>query len=351
MPPAATRPAIAVNGREASKLTDALLDLTIVDDGQAPSACTARFSNRGRGGRDTTFLFFDLREFDFGSALAVTLGDDTIFTGRVETIDADFITDAGSTISVRSFDRLADLQRSQRSRTFENVTDADLVQRIAGEHGMLANVALTGPAHATVAQLNQTDLEFLRERLRRIDALLWTEDSVIHARPTADRNAGTTSATWGDDLRAFSASADLSGQRTRVQVSGWDVLTKSPIESAADDAVLAAEIGDGRSGASVLSSTLGAHVERIVDSGPATAAIAQAHAAAQFRFRARQFVIVRGESSGGATLRVGGRVAVSGVGELFSGTYYISRVHHRFDLEAGFRTAFTASSARLATGR
>ena len=351
MPPDASRPSLAINGRAAPGLTAALLDLTVVDDGQAPSACTARFSNWGRVGRGEGFLFFDLRQFGFGAAIQVTLGDAIVFTGRVHAIDADFNTGTPPTISVRCQDRLSDLHRSQRSRTFEWVTDADLVQRIASEHGMTAVVALTGPAHATTAQLGQTDLEFLRERLPRIDAVLWVEGSVIHAGHPADRNHGTIALTWGGDLRAFSAAADLAGQRTRVVVSGWDVATKSPIERVADDGVLASEVGDGRSGASILSSTLGPYDERIVDSGPTSAAIAQTSAAARFKAAARQFVVVRGESTGSPTMRVGSRVAVSGVGALFSGSYYISEVRHRFDRDAGFRTAFTWYSARLAVAR
>jgi phage protein D len=351
MPPADSRPAIAIDGRAAPALTAALLDMAIADDGQAPSACTARFSNWGPVGRGDAFLFFDRRQFDFGAAIQVTLGDATVFTGRVAAIDADFTTGAPPTISVRCQDRLADLHRAQRSRTVEDVTDADLVQLIAGEHGMTANVSLAGPTHATTAQLSQTDLEFLRERLQRIDAVLWVEGSVIHASHAADRNHGTISLAWGRDLRAFSAAADLAGQRTRVVVSGWDVGTKSPIESVADDSVLASEIGDGHSGASILSSAFGPHDEGIVDSGPTSAAIAQANAAARFKAAARQYVVVRGESAGSPTMRVGSRVAVNGVGELFSGTYYVSDVRHHFDLDAGFRTAFTAYSARLAAAR
>jgi phage protein D len=340
---------MAVNGRDEPELTAALLDLTIVDDGHAPAACTARFSNRD--GRGDGFRFFDLRHFDFGAAVQVALGEATLFAGRLHAIDADFPTAAPPTIAIRCRDRLADLDRSRRSRTFEMTTDADLVRRIVSEHGLTSVVELTGPIHDATSQLQQTDLEFLRERLRHIDAVLWADRDAIHVRHTADRDHGTIALAWGDDLLTLSAAADLTSQRTRVVVSGWDVTTKSPIESVADAGVLASEIGDGRSGAAMLSSTLGPRTERVADSGAAPAAIAQASAAAQFAAAARQFVVVRGESSGSPAMRVGSRVAVSRVGELFSGTYYVSQVRHRFDLEAGFRTAFTAYTACLAPAR
>jgi len=91
--PAAAQPSIAINGRAAPALIAALLDLTVVDDGQAPSACTARFSNWGPVGRGDAFLFFDLRQFDFGATVEMTLGDATVFTGRVEAIDADYVSE------------------------------------------------------------------------------------------------------------------------------------------------------------------------------------------------------------------------------------------------------------------
>lgn len=350
MPTPTARPSLTVNGGDAPALNAALLDVTIVDDGEAPSACTARFSNQGQGAHGNGFLFFDLQHFDFGDAIRVALGDTVVFSGRLEAIVADFSAGTAPTISIRCLDRLSDLHRSRRSRTFEQVTDTDLVQRIANEHGLASAVALAGPTHATVAQLNQTSLEFLRERLRRIDAALWVEGDVVHAGHQDERHHGTIALAWGAELRRFSAAADLATQRTRVVVSGWDVAGKAPIESVASDDVIASGFGDGRSGASILSSTLGPYDERRLDPGVSSAAAAHAIAGARFKAAARQFVVVRGESNGSPTLRVGSRVAVSGVG-LFSATYQVSDVRHRFDLDNGLRTTFTACSARLATAR
>ena len=41
-------------------------------------------------------------------------------------------------------------------------------------------------------------------------------------------------------------------------------------------------------------------------------------------------------------LQGGGRVAAQGVGEAFSGAYYVTRVEHLFDVTLGFRSAFDA---------
>ena len=39
-------------------------------------------------------------------------------------------------------------------------------------------------------------------------------------------------------------------------------------------------------------------------------------------------------------MRVGSRVSLSGLGGIFDGTYYVSRVRHVYDVAEGYRTEF-----------
>ena len=86
-------------------------------------------------------------------------------------------------------DRFQDLRMVRRSRTFEDVSDRDVIEQIAGEHGLTTDVDLDGPTYRVLAQVNQSDLAFLRERARAVDAELWLDGDCSTPRRGRGANA------------------------------------------------------------------------------------------------------------------------------------------------------------------
>ncbi len=81
-----------------------------------------------------------------------------------------------------------------------------------------------GPTYKHLAQVNQSDLAFLRERARSIDAELWMEGSKLFGRRRARTAAATAiELTQGHELQSFIVLADLATQRSSVTANGWDV--------------------------------------------------------------------------------------------------------------------------------
>lgn len=236
---------------------------------------------------------------------------------------------------------------TRRTRTFADVSDADVFQQIAGDHSLTTDVSVTGPTHKVLAQLNQSDLAFLRERARAVDAEVWVEGTKLLAKPRASRNGGTLKLKHGKDLLEFSVIADLSEQRTSVTVSGWDVAAKEAIVEKAEQSAIDAELGGKTSGPSILGSAFTARHEALVHRAPLTSAEAHAQAEAQFRMRARRFVVGRGRAQANAKLRVGSFVDLEGLGKLFEGKYYLAEVRHLFDGAKGIRTEFIAERPGL----
>jgi phage protein D len=237
-------------------------------------------------------------------------------------------------------DRFQDLRMTRRTRTFENVTDAGVAQQIANEHGLQPDVSLNGPTHQVLAQVNQSDLAFLRERTRANDAEMWVEGDKLLAKPRAQRDGGTLQLSYRGTLREFSVMADLARQATSVTASGWDVAGKSALKHEADEAVISGELNNGESGAKILQSAFGGRKEALAHTVPLTAQEAQAFAESYFRMNARRFLTGRGVAEPDAGLRVGSFVELSGLGPLFSGKYYLAEVRHRFDRKNGLRTEF-----------
>jgi phage protein D len=343
----ASRPRISVDGQLRDELGEILLNsLAIEETTLGLFRCEARFLNWGAKNGATGFLHFDRDVLDFGKPFSVELGspDDTrrVFTGRIMALEAGFHENRPPELTVLAEDRFQDLRMTRRTRSFENTTDGDAVRAIAQQHGLTPQIDLDGSAHRTLAQVNQSDLAFIRERVCAAGGELWIEDRTLHAQPRSRRSAATVSLAYGSNLLSFTALADLAHQRTAVKVTGWDVASKQAIAEQAGASEISGEIGSGEGGSAVLGSAIADRTETVASAIPLSTAEAQALAAARYRDRARRFVCASGIAYGHAKIQVGATVELSGLGPLFNGAYYVTKARHVFDLEDGYRTAFDA---------
>jgi phage protein D len=343
----ALRPVFSVDGQDREPLSTGLLRLSIVEIVSGIYRCESTFGNWGPVGNSLGYLYFDRQTLDFGKVFQVRLNAGPLFDGRITALEAQFAEGGAPEITVRAEDRFEDLRMTPRTRTFDNVSDADLVRQVASDHGLTAEVDVMGPAHEIVAQVNQSDLHFLRERVRSIDAELWMDGTTLHAQSHARRSAGTLKLSLGSALREFTVAADLDAQRTSLSVSGWDVASKSAIVQEATESAISTELNGGDSGPSILRSAFGERRESVTDTVPLDGPEAEARAEALFRMRARQFVTGRGVADTDALLRVGAYVDLQELGPLFSGMYYVTGVHHIFDPTQGMRTGFVAERPGL----
>lgn len=341
-----SRPTFVVGTQENAPLAGGLLSMSIVESTQGLYSCEVKFGNLGPtgGGSSPEFLYFDRETLDFGKAFKVKLGTEVIFDGRISALEAHFPNGgAPPEISALAEDRFQDLRMTRRTTVFEDASDADAFRQIASQHGLTPDINLDGPTHKVLAQVNQSDLGFMRERARSVDAELWLEGTTLHVKQRADR--GTTSVTLGmnNELQELTVGADLAAQRSSVSVSGWDVASKTALTEVADDQAIQSELGSDQSGASILgAASFGTRKEALVHTVPLGQAEAKARAESFFRAGARQFVRARGVAQTDARLRVGVKVDLRAIGPLFSGTYYLVEVRHSFDGARGLRTEFVA---------
>ena len=344
---ASSRPSLRVAGQDQPDLVAQLLQLDIRDDAQGLARCEAEFGNWGVVDGRSGFRYFDRALLDFGKGFEVRLGDSLLFDGRVMGLRASFPEGAPPRITVLADDRLQDLRMTRRSRSFTDSSDADVAQRIANDHGLQAQVDLPGPAHRHLAQVNQSDLAFLHERARANDAELWLDGLTLHLQQRAQRHAGAVTLTHGHQLRSFEVLADLAAQRSKVTACGWDVAAKQSIAEDATDSALGAELGQDQSGPALLQAQFGARNETLAHGLPVTSGEARTLAEAYLRASARRFVTGHGVAETSAGLRVGSRADLQGLGTVFSGSYTITALRHRFDSALGLRTEFLVERAGI----
>lgn len=336
-----SRPAFLVDGAEVTGLAEGLLSLSITEDTGGLFRCEACFGNWGATADGVGFLYFDRDLLEFGKSLTIEMGDgDTrapVFEGRIMALEGRFPRQRPPELQVLAEDRCQDLRMTRRTRSFEDVNDTEVFERIAGEHGLRAEIDVDGPDYRTLAQVNQSDLAFLRERARAIDAEVWIEGDALFAQARERRRAvAEVTLTYGRGLREIEVIADLADQRTAVAVSGWDVSAKEGIAEVAAEDAIRSELNGGTSGASVLSATFGERPEQIVHSVPLTGSEALAVAEANYRTLARRFLCGEAVAEGDARIKVATHVVLGGLGPLFDGIYYVTRVCHTFDGKNGF---------------
>jgi Bacteriophage probable baseplate hub protein len=340
------RPTINVAGEDDPRLASSLLKLAISENTQGLFRCEATFGNWDASVNPTGFLYFDRRKLDFGKAFKIKFGTGSLFDGRIMGIEASFPEGRPPELTVLAEDRFQDLRMTRRTRTFTDVTDAEVMSQIANEHGLSPAISVQGPSYKVLAQVNQSDLAFLRERARSVNAELWMDGSKLNVKPRASRNGSAFEMTHGKELREFAVLADLANQRSTVCVNGWDVAGKTALQHEASDSVISGELNGDTSGASILGSALARRKEALAHAVPLTAQEAQAIAESFFRMTARRFLVGRGVAETSSRLRVGGFISIKNIGPLFSGRYYLAEVRHVFDGK-GLRTEFTAERAGL----
>jgi len=339
-------PEVKIDGAVPDEVPDLLVAATVEESAGGLARCEIRLDNWGVAGGGPGYVFADRRVLDFGATVEVAVGPpderSTIFSGRITGIEAEYAADAGPTVVVLAEDGLQDLRMTRRTRTFEDLSDADVVQRIAADHGLTPDIDLDGPTHAALCQLNQSDLSFLRDRALPLAADVWLDGRTLHVGRRTDDEIVLR---HGRELLSFRVLADLALQATEQRVAGWDPATKQAVLESADQSTLGNDLGADHGGGGLLSDKFGSRPATTTLPGAVTAAEARAVARGLYRERARRFVTGSGVADGLAALRAGRSVSLAGLGVMFDGSYRLAGVTHRYDRAAGYRTEIDVERA------
>ena len=306
----------------------------------------------GATGPPDPMFYVDGQVIDFGQSIQVSVGPDSgqrfIFDGVISGIELVFADSQPPRIVVFAEDALMRLRMTRRMRTYTKVTDADIAEQLAREHGLQADASIDGPKYDVVQQLNQSDLAFLRERARLVQGELWCTDRTLHFRSRTSRRGSSLSLIQGRELLSARVLADLAHQRSEVIVTGYDASAKDVVDQRAGSDTIKAEVAAGRTGPEILTKALGSSSSIRVREAALNRAEASAWAKAEMLRRARAFVTAAGVTTGSPDMVVGSVLRLQLIGAPFDGDgYYVTRVCHTYDHVQGLRTRFEAERATL----
>jgi uncharacterized protein len=293
----------------------------------------------------------------FKEAASVRIGlgyvDDiqVVFNGEITKISPDFPENGAPSAVIEGHTRLHWLQSNRKTRTFQSMTDSQIVQRIAQEAGLSAQVEDTQVQHAYVMQPNQTDLDFIRARAQMIHFEVLVDDRTLIFRKSKETEEKIFTLVWGHvqrgfspgpntlPLKSFSPSMNTLNQPSLVTVRGYDPATKEAVIGTA-----AAGDEEKKLGASAGSEVMQSAFQRAREMTQVGALASQAEidqqAKALYNERIMRFIRGFGATLGVPALRAGKIVELLGVGPRFSGLYYIEEATHTIGA-GGFETSFT----------
>jgi hypothetical protein len=316
---------------------------------------------------------------------------ESLIKGEVTAVEA--ICQEGLVYSVvRGYEKAHRLQRAKRTKTFLNMKDSDIATQVMKEAGLTkGEVEETSVAHDHIAQVAQTDWEFLQSRAREIGYEFGVVGGKFFFRKASGRKDGGggllgdlvdaaasflglgSKLTFKDNLHTFLPRLSAANLTPDVEVRVWDpmdarvAIAKADAKTGTakldgqDPAKLAKSFTDGFSfslpvpipqipGLPSLnlgdpaSNTAYLVVDRPLGVGQAADTAAEAAAKGVADHIASTFAEAEGDADGDPKVQAGAEVEITGVPEQFCGKWFVTNARHVFDGdEAGYHTRFWVS--------
>lgn len=331
---------LAIDGTAASEdLIADILQVSVEESLHQLSMFTLIISNNYFSGSSTA-TWTHMSKFAIGKKIKIgftssTTGDPNfddastayILEGEITAIETDFTEEAKAPIIIRGYDVAHRLHRGRCSQSFLDMTDSDIVKKLAGESGItLGTITSTTPVHKYVFQENQTNMEFLQERAARNGFELYMQDGELNFRkPT---KGAELSLTWLKDLSSFRVRVTGVEQVSSVEVRGWDYTKKEAIVSTASTEAVITSNTSGKGSAS--STKFSSSPKMIVVDQPVfSTAESDKIAQALCDEIGGEFIHADAKGTGNPLIRAGKVINLTDMGN-YSGSYYVTETHHLF---------------------
>lgn len=324
-----------------------VISVSYTDDIAAIDSFEITINNWDARSRDFKYVDSDL--FEPGRQLELWLGyrggrggSHRMITGEITSLRPTFPAGGQPTLAVSGLNLLHRFRRKQVSESFENRTDSEIARTIAGR---LQVDLRTDPAAEREERIeylfqdNDYGIVFLLGRARRIGYDLVVEEGNtgeprLYFGPSTRRTRPTYALDYGRTLVQFQPELSTANQVKSVTVKGWDAKRKQPITYTAERSALATTgIGAG------VENAVQTREEIITDRPVHTETEARTVAVETLQRIAKELVTGTASVVGLPELRAGSVVVLGGLGERFSGRYFVTTTTHALT-DAGYTTQF-----------
>jgi len=342
---------ILVNDTELRNIGADVLSVSVTDTCDRPDSFSFTLGDQnpqtGRFAGGATLKWIDNKLFDEGSKVKIQMGyvnDLSMeFSGIITATSPIFPEGGTPTLGVRGFSLYWKLQHQTREKPFESATDSEIVEQSAQDLGLNSEVEKTSVKYPLISPNNTTYATFLSKRAQRIGYELMVKNNTLMFKKSGYRANATPVLTleWGKNLRSFTPNLSLYEMVTEVETRG----PQTSIGKGKEPIVGKAKAGDerGKMGAktgSEIARAAGVKNHTISnDHSLMSQSEANEIALVQLETHSLNFISGRGSCVGRPDLKAGILITLKGLGQRFSGNYYVISATHTID-GSGYRTEF-----------
>jgi Rhs element Vgr protein len=212
------------------------------------------------------------------------------------------------------------------STLFEEATDSEIIEEIAGNYSDLSSaVEATEATNLRMVQHRATDWDFVLARARANGKLLFVGDGELKVAAPAVNQSPAVTLTYGANIMELDLEMDARFQAGALKTKAW---------AQADQAIIEAEAAEptspeqGNIDGEALAEAAGGQEIELYDSGQVDETALQAWADARLTWQ--RLARIRGHVrfAGNSTTLPGMTIELAGLGERFNGQAYVSGIRH-----------------------
>ena len=347
---------IEINDQDASDIISSLLEMEVEDDHRLTATFKLKLAiNRTGGG---TWIYLDDERLKLWNKIKITLnikGADTeLIKGYITQIKPHIeIEENNCCLIVTGMDSSCLMSVEETIKDWPNKTDSDIANEILSSYGLSPTVDAVDVVHdeavSTIIQ-RETDIRFLKRLARRngFECFVKGDEGFFRKPVFTDPPQPVLAAHFGADTNLMSFEASLHALRpTKVEMHQIDTVGKEILDAQLEE-------GDqpalGRDAALSLPIPNGTSSKMFVKQTVATSQPEMENLCLALLDEAEWFLQGRGEVNTvvyGSVIQTRALVPIKGVGEPFSGMYYVTNVKHNFSV-GNYVQKFTARRNALA---
>lgn len=334
---------VRIGGRDLKDefLTRSISSIEVDERARGLSKATIRFQNANQAFTDHELLRGEDLEVEiytgWGETRLVRRG-----LYRASVPRHSFDNAAMPTITLECWGEEWPLAVNEERRTYENLTDSQIAGRIAARNRLQVDADPTTTIHEHVAQVNETDMEFLERRALLHGFDVYVEDGVLHFHEPRFEHAGITLVVGKGSqgsLARFHVEADPWDRGIVWARSGMDRLTGTEWEFKTTDSATSGDVarqivsrgGAGFRTAADLAPVAGRRPQRFIVGEGHEGTEAEGRRQVEAFSRASEWVVTSfGAIRGVEKLSPRKVILISGVGH-HSGEFYVTRATHRIE--------------------
>ena len=341
---------IKIDDADAGDLFISLIEMTVEQDHRL--AAMFRIKLEMQRGEDGLWEFLDDERIKpWGKVVIAASADDEeteLITGYITQITPHFDPDESNChLEIYGLDGSSLMSIEEKIKDWPNKSDSDIAREVFGAHNLTPEVEDTAVIHdeavSTIIQ-RETDIQFLKRLARRngFECFVKGETGFFRKPALTESPQPVMAAQFGAESNLISFDARLNALRpTAVEMSQIDTIGKE-IQDAAAESNEQEQLG--RDSASSLEPPNGSASRLFVRHALATGQPEMENLCRAVFDEAEWLIEARGQiesSIYGAVLQARTLAPIKGVGEIFSGMYYVTNVRHVFTAD-NYRQHFTA---------